>query len=663
MPNTRQDTRSASSSRSSARSAPPEPLVARLWHASKALCVAAVVVIALCLGIGVDALVNHGRIYPGVHIGDIDVSGMTVDEAAAAVQDRYGTHLAATTAFIFDSPSTADAADIDQLIHEMDAVAEQISVSEAKATQTMWMANAETLDAVVPTHRLATDALEVGRDGRILDRFAAAFSGQAVPVVVDFDEDKLELLINDIDSALGTVRLDWGVRVEDGQAQVTEGHDGDMIDPDAFVTELTASLLADDAERVKLVAQIEHAPIRIDQQHAQTTCDAVNAAIEQGASFMYDGKALDADRSMLGDWVVTEAVERDGAWQLAPSFDHLAASRSIATSLTEGMSGSDISVHFTVQGDEVIVTPDAAVVLPSTDAAISQLDESLFGAFRDTGTYIQGDVRFGIPIQTETTRGPFTFDEAVANGLITRIAMYTTTYNDTASTQNRTFNIHRAADAMNNSVVSREGGTWSFNDTVGSCDAAAGYKDANAIMDGEVVAEAGGGICQVATTVFNAVYNSGLPILERHNHTLHMSSYPDGRDAAIAYPQMDLRWGNDTQSDILVRTGYSDTSITVSLYGISPGYSVKTQTGDWEEGKKYKTRVEVDEEKPEGYQSVKTVGTDGMEIYVIRTVTDKNEQIIRQDRFDSVYSPVDKVILTGPNTPVELEETTDDETD
>ncbi len=138
-----------------------------LWEKSHLACVALACALIIGAGVGIDALMTHGRIHQGVSIGDIDVSGMTVDEAAEAVQARYGMHLAATTAFIFDSQETADSADIDQLMDEMDAVAEQISVSEAQANRTMWMANAQTLDAVMPSHQLATDAFEVGREGGI----------------------------------------------------------------------------------------------------------------------------------------------------------------------------------------------------------------------------------------------------------------------------------------------------------------------------------------------------------------------------------------------------------------------------------------------------------------------------------------------------------------
>ena len=91
----------------------------------------------------------------------------------------------------------------------------------------------------------------------------------------------------------------------------------------------------------------------------------------------------------------------------------------------------------------------------------------------------------------------------------------------------------------------------------------------------------------MATTVFNAVYEAGYPVTERRNHSLYISSYPTGRDAAIAYPDLDLTWVNDGTSDVLMRSRYTDSSLTVTLYGIDPGYVVSTQTGDWETGEPF----------------------------------------------------------------------------
>ena len=96
---------------------------------------------------------------------------------------------------------------------------------------------------------------------------------------------------------------------------------------------------------------------------------------------------------------------------------------------------------------------------------------------------------------------------------------------------------------LNNSIARADGGEWSFNDTVGEANEEAGFQAAHAIINGEYDDAIGGGICQVATTVFNAVYEAGYPVTERRNHSLYISSYPAGRDAAIAYPDLDLTMG------------------------------------------------------------------------------------------------------------------------
>lgn len=86
---------------------------------------------------------------------------------------------------------------------------------------------------------------------------------------------------------------------------------------------------------------------------------------------------------------------------------------------------------------------------------------------------------------------------------------------------------------------------------MGEANEEAGFQAAHAIINGEYDDAIGGGICQVATTVFNAVYEAGYPVTERRNHSLYISSYPTGRDAASAYPDLDLTWVNDGTSDVL----------------------------------------------------------------------------------------------------------------
>jgi vancomycin resistance protein YoaR len=245
-----------------------------------------------------------------------------------------------------------------------------------------------------------------------------------------------------------------------------------------------------------------------------------------------------------------------------------------------------------------------------------------------------------------------TIESAMDYGIITKISSYETEY--TEGTENRNTNIHLAADLINNSIVKADGGVWSFNDTTGECNEEKGFKGAGAIVNGEIVDDVGGGICQVATTVFNAVFESGLPVDSRTNHSLYIASYPAGRDAAVDYPDLDLIWHNDTNCDVLLQTSWTDTTVTVDLLGVDPGYTVESQEGEFKEGAKHGVRTEVDNKLEKGETEVKQSGVDGSSITVTRTVKDSAGNVVRTDRFDSVYDAQDEVILVGPDTDIDV---------
>ena len=157
----------------------------------------------------------------------------------------------------------------------------------------------------------------------------------------------------------------------------------------------------------------------------------------------------------------------------------------------------------------------------------------------------------------------------------------------------------------------------------------------------------GGGICQVATTVFNAAYDAGYYIDRRYNHTIYNSSYPVGRDAAVSWPDLDLIWSNDTSSDVLLTTSYTEGTITVTLWGVSPERSVSTYVSDWEEGDKFKTKYVLNTDLAPTAYRVKTKGSDGRTIYVERTVYDKEGNQLSFQRFRSAYDAVNEIIEHG----------------
>ena len=100
------------------------------------------------------------------------------------------------------------------------------------------------------------------------------------------------------------------------------------------------------------------------------------------------------------------------------------------------------------------------------------------------------------------------------------------------------------------------------------------------IINGELQNGIGGGVCQVSTTVFNAAYEAGLQIDQRTNHALYISHYPTGRDATVNYPDLDLKFTNDTRHWLLLRTFVGAGSLTVNLYGTPQSRRVESETGD-----------------------------------------------------------------------------------
>ena len=102
------------------------------------------------------------------------------------------------------------------------------------------------------------------------------------------------------------------------------------------------------------------------------------------------------------------------------------------------------------------------------------------------------------------------------------------------------------------------------------------------IINGELQNGIGGGVCQVSTTVFNAAFDAGLSITSRTNHALYISHYPQGRDATVNYPDTDLRFQNDTNKWLLLRTFVGASELTVNLYGTPVHRRVEVETAPLE---------------------------------------------------------------------------------
>lgn len=632
----------------------PDPSAMRRPRRPVRIALAAVLALALVAGagLGIDALLNGQRIYEGVRIGGVDVAGMTVEEAREAVDAAYGARVRQGRGIIFANEEAARTVDVASQLAEEEATAQQISVEEARERKLLWVAEAAALGAELPLGELVDEAFAVGRAGGMSERADAAMNGHDVKLRLQFDEEAVEALATSIDDTVGEPREDWGVAVKDGRAEVTEGHDGTIIDRADLQGRLQAGYLSDHSDDFSFVAETGYAPLRIGEEQAQATAAVVQAALDAGATFSFEGAVWNLKAADIGPWVTTSVKEADDGWRLVPSIDDQTARGDLRKLIHKAGFSADAVVSFLVEEAEVWVSTAPGSRYPLLAEALRAANEELFGAFDATGTVPEvPPATPSVNIEWGAAPEQCTFKQAVNLGLIGVISRYTTEFNDGAGTENRRQNIRTAADILNNSVCEADGGIWSFNAVLGETTEEKGFAAAHAIINGEYDDAIGGGICQVATTVFNAVYEAGFPITERHNHSLYISTYPTGRDAAIAYPDLNLTWENDSTSDVLMRTRYNDGSITVTLYGIDPGYVVTTKTGDWAEGEKYQTKTVVDKNEPEGTRYVKTAGADGRSVTVHRIVRDRSGNVRHEEDFASNYAPIDEVVVVGPSAP------------
>ena len=133
--------------------------------------------------------------------------------------------------------------------------------------------------------------------------------------------------------------------------------------------------------------------------------------------------------------------------------------------------------------------------------------------------------------------------------------------------EDRDHNVKLASDTINNTVLAL-GEEFSMNALVGETSEAQGYREAATYSQGQVVPEFGGGVCQVSSTIYNAVIKAGLESTERNSHSMTVSYVPLGEDAMIAYSYSDLKFKNNSSGNILLLLDAYGPSVTCYIYGI-----------------------------------------------------------------------------------------------
>jgi vancomycin resistance protein YoaR len=224
------------------------------------------------------------------------------------------------------------------------------------------------------------------------------------------------------------------------------------------------------------------------------------------------------------------------------------------------------------------------------------------------------------------------------------VSTYTTVF---GGVPNRIHNVELVSHLVDRKLIA-PGATFSFNKTTGERNASKGFLVAPVIVNGEVTTGLGGGVCQVSTTVFNAAFEAGVKITERTNHALYISHYPQGRDATVNYPDVDLQFVNDTGNWMLLRTFVSSSSLTVSLYGTPVHRRVTSTTTPLVSHGVPPVKKTIDPELKPGEKIVDDPGSPALSTSVTRDVYTAAGKLLYHDTWYSSYRALPKLVRIGP---------------
>ena len=250
-----------------------------------------------------------------------------------------------------------------------------------------------------------------------------------------------------------------------------------------------------------------------------------------------------------------------------------------------------------------------------------------------------------VSVDATVAQPEFTTKDAKKLQITEQVSTFTTYY---PYAEYRNVNLGRAAELVNGTLL-EPGDTFSLNDIVGERTRENGFTEGFIISDGIFKEDLGGGVSQMATTLFNAMFFAGLEDVEHKAHSLYIDRYPVGREATVAWGALDLRFRNDTPHGVLVTahvtpaTSSSQGVVTVSMWSTKV-WDITTRTGDRYNFTEPKTRTLRTED------CYPNKGYGGFDIDVYRYFRKSGEsELVRTEKFHTHYNASDTVVCKKPN--------------
>lgn len=230
------------------------------------------------------------------------------------------------------------------------------------------------------------------------------------------------------------------------------------------------------------------------------------------------------------------------------------------------------------------------------------------------------------------------------------IGQFSTSFGGSSS--GRIENIRLSAGKVSD-VVILPGDQVSFNESMGSINSASGFKEAPVIVNGELEPGFGGGICQTSTTLYNALLLADVDIAERHPHSIPINYVPKGTDGAVASGYKDLKYKNDFDFPIYIRSSVSGSNMTFYIYGDTnvKDYTVKIEP-ELIETIPYRVQEISDSKVAPGTRELDQKGRNGYKVRTYKSIIKDGKVVDRFQITSDYYRGRDYIYKIGPELPV-----------
>lgn len=569
-------------------------------------------------------MLYFGRIFPGVSVAGVDVSGLTATDAAVKLSNTLTYPYGGRVVF-------RDGANV-------------------------WIETPARLGMVFDAPATANAALSFGRSWNLFqnvnDQLNAAQGGLDMPPVSIFDQRIAHAYLQDLAQKIDRPLAEASLNINGLEVTARPGQTGRTLNVDSTLVNLTAQMQSFRDGQVSMVIA-EQAP------------EIMDSSVQAEAA----RRLLSAPFSLS----IPDARPGDpGPWQVEPN--------DLASMLQVGRVAAAGGSQFVLQLDRAALQKLLEDIAQKVDRhaqnagfrfndKTSQIDlvhSAVIGLTMDVPGSLEqvenaaAQGQQSVPLKVAANQ-PEINDTTTGQqlGITENIQTYTSYFR--GSTAARLQNIQAAAAKFDGLLVA-PGATFSMGQYIGDISLDNGFAEALIIYNGQTIKGVGGGVCQVSSTLFRTVFLAGFPINERHAHAYRVYYYEQtvggtdpnwaGLDATVYFPLVDLKFTNDTPYWLLMETYFNPASysLTWKLYSTKDGRTVNWDTtGPQNVVPALKPVIQKNPDLSAGQVKHVDYAAEGADVTVTRVVT-RDGKILFADKFFTQYQPWADVCEYGPGT-------------